>query len=327
MKSIKKVASTAVVISAASACTMSRGDSQPQSTTPENRQIYVFESDAGGFNTKTIFYDNGTEVIAFDAQFTPGLAEQAIAFLRTKSANPITYLVITHPNPDKFNGLGAFKYEGAKIIASKATATAMPGVHAYKKNFFVNIANMFTNENYPALGTVDITFDDKHDLQLDNGERLNLSELSGPGVSSTQTVAYIRSVNALVVGDLIHHNAHAWLEGGVVDGKPMPTISSWIKNVEELSTKFGEQNPKVYGGRGDAVRLSEAGPAQAAYLRKADQIVSDYAASLGERRAELTGAESQAHYANIQKAFEQAFPSYTLPYMIQFGVYGLALSK
>lgn len=327
MKSIKKAASTAVVISVASACAMSRSGSGTESALEENRQVYVFESDASGFNTKTVFYDNGAEVIAFDAQFTPGLAEQAITYLRTKTANPITYLVITHPNPDKFNGLGVFKDAGAKVVASKATAVAMAGVHAYKKYFFVNIANMFTEETYPSLGTVDITYDDQLDLQLDSGERVTLSELSGPGVSSNQTVALIPSVNALIVGDLIHHNAHAWLEGGIVGGKPTPTIASWVKDVEQLSMQFGEQDPVVYGGRGEAAPLSEAAPAQIAYLKRADRIVSEYVATLGERRSELQGAEAQGHYSNLQMAFEQAFPSYALPYMIQYGVYGLALSK
>lgn len=327
MPSIKKAAAAVVVISAASACAISHNGSESEAATAKNRQVYVFESDANGFNTKTIFYDNGAEVVAFDAQFTAGLAEQAIAFLRTQTASPIKYLVITHPNPDKFNGLGVFKDIGAKVVASKATAAAMPGVHAYKKNFFVNVAKMFTDDNYPVLGTVDIAFDDRLDLQLDSGERINLSELSGPGVSSSQTVAFISSVNALVVGDLIHHHAHAWLEGGIVDGMPTPTIDSWIKDIEELSTRFGGQNPTVYGGRGMSSPLSEVAPAQINYLQNADRIVGDYVASLNERRAELMGAESQAHYANIQKMLETAFPTYTLSYMIGYGVYGLALSK
>ena len=78
--------------------------------------------------------------MAFDAQFTPDPAEPAIASLRAQTDNPITYLVITHPNPDKFNGAPAFQAEGAEVIASKATADAIPGVHAYKKAGFVGIA-------------------------------------------------------------------------------------------------------------------------------------------------------------------------------------------
>jgi glyoxylase-like metal-dependent hydrolase (beta-lactamase superfamily II) len=173
-------------------------------------QLSVFESDANGFNTKTFFYDTGKEVVAFDAQFTPQTAQQAIAALRAETDNPITYLVITHPNPDKFNGMTAFQDEGAKAVASQATADAMPGVNAYKKAFFVG-AGMFTDKTYPTLGTVDQTFSGTTTLDLGNGQTVELRELSQPGVSSTQTVAFIPELDALIVGDLVHHQAHAWL--------------------------------------------------------------------------------------------------------------------
>lgn len=325
MKSIKKVLSTAVVVSAAAACAHGK-DSSTKSREGKG-QVYVFESDGTGFNTKTMFYDNGAEVVAFDAQFTPGLAEQAIAFLRQKTQNPITYLVLTHPNPDKFNGLGTFKKAGAKVIASEATAKAMPGVHAYKKYFFVAIAKMFTEETYPKLGEIDIPFNGHLDLQLGSGEKIRLTELSGPGVSSTQTVALITSVNALIVGDLVHHKAHAWLEGGIVDGKPTPTIASWVKDLEEVQTQFGGLNPTAYGGRGEAAKLSVAIPQQIAYLKTADKVVGDYVKALGDRKSELSGNKAGTHWAALQKAMEQAYPDYTLGYMIQYGVYGLALSK
>ena len=107
--------------------------------------LYTFDSGEAGFFTKTYFYDSGSEVVAFDAQFTPDLAEQAIASLREQTDNPITYLVITHPNPDKFNGAPAFQGEGAAVIASAATEAAIPGVHAYKKAGFVGMG-MFTEE-------------------------------------------------------------------------------------------------------------------------------------------------------------------------------------
>ena len=325
MKSLKKLFSTVALIGVASSCAHAPDSSHAQSREGKG-QIYVFESDASGFNTKTVFYDNGAEVVAFDAQFTPALAAQAIAFLRQKTASPITYLVITHPNPDKFNGLGVFKQVGAKVIASEATTLAMPEVHAYKKAYFVN-AKMFTDATYPKLGTVDRTFKGKLDLRLGDGEQVQLSELSGPGVSSTQTVAFIPRVNTLVVGDLVHHKAHAWLEGGIVGGKPTPTIASWIKDLQELSGRFGGFNPTVYGGRGEAAPLSVVLPSQIAYLKAADQIVGDYVAHLGASKVELSGDKAGLHWAALQKTFEHAYPDYALGYMIQYGVYGLALSK
>ncbi|HEX5497813.1 MAG TPA: MBL fold metallo-hydrolase, partial [Thermomicrobiales bacterium] len=177
-------------------------------------RLLVFESDANGFNTKTFFYDTGDQVVAFDTQFTPDLAKLAIAALRAQTTKPLVYAVITHPNPDKFNGVSAFQAAGAKAVASRATVEAMPGVQAYKKAFFVG-AGMFTDATYPALGAIDQSFAGTTTLDLGSGKTVRLWELGQPGVSSTQTVAFIPELNALIVGDLVHHRTHAWLEGGI----------------------------------------------------------------------------------------------------------------
>ncbi|MFN7729327.1 MAG: MBL fold metallo-hydrolase [Bdellovibrio sp.] len=296
----------------------------PSKSTP---QIYEFESDGNGFNTKNFFYDNGEEVIAFDTQFTPDTAKKSIEFLRTRTRNPITYVVITHPNPDKFNGMSVFQEQGAKVIASRATAGSMKGVQDYKKYHFVNIAKMFTDDSYPKLSQADILFDQNYEIELQNGEIIELSELSSAGVSSNQTVASIASQNALVVGDLIHHKAHAWLEGGIVNGKPTPTLKGWIADLKQISAKFGSKNPTVYGGRGEAVALNVAVEDQIDYLKRADAIVSKYIAALGTRKTELQSVNAGQHYMAIQKLLEKTFPGYQLGYMIQYGVYGLVNSK
>jgi glyoxylase-like metal-dependent hydrolase (beta-lactamase superfamily II) len=290
--------------------------------------LYSFESDANGFNTKNFFLDTGREVVVFDAQFTPQIAQKSLEFIRSKTGNPIKYVILTHPNPDKFNGAGVFQKLGAKVIASKATAAAIPGVHAYKKSFFVDTAKMFANETYPAQASVDITFQGHFDLKLEGGMTVNLIELGQPGVSSTQTIASIPALNAVIVGDLIHHGVHAWLEGGIVNGWATPTISGWIADLGELGTLFKAQ-PKtvVYGGRGESANLEVAIHEQIAYLNKADQIVTRYVLGLGARKAELSGADAGKHYEAITKLFEAAFPGYGLSYMIQFGVYGLVNSK
>jgi glyoxylase-like metal-dependent hydrolase (beta-lactamase superfamily II) len=289
--------------------------------------LYTYDSGEAGFFTKTYFYDTGSEVVAFDAQFTPELAEQAIASLREQTDNPITYLVITHPNPDKFNGAPAFQAEGAKVIASEATADAIPGVHAYKKAGFVGMG-MFTEETYPQQATVDETFTGTHTIELSDGKTVELSELSEPGVSSTQTVAFIPELDALMVGDLVHHQLHAWLEGGIVNGQATPTIEGWIADLQELETTFaGDPEPTVYGGRGEPALLAVAVADQIAYLEKADQIVTDYVAGLGDKKSELSSDKAGEHYAAIQAELEQAFPDYAFPDMIGFSVYGLVNSK
>lgn len=284
-----------------------------------NGKIYVYESDANGFNTKNFFYDNGEEVVAFDTQFTPETAEKSIAFLRTQTSNPITAVVISHPNPDKFNGMSVFQKLGAKVISSKKTADNMPGVHEYKKYYFVNVAKMFTDATYPKLSTVDVTFDQTYDLRLKNGEVITLTELSQPGVSTNQTVALIPSAHAAIVGDLVHHGVHSWLEGGIVNGKPTPTLPGWIADLAELQSLLKDApETVVYGGRGDAVQVGDAVKTQTAYLQQADTLVSKY----------VQGLEKAApDYVALQAQFEKAFPTYGLGYMIQYGAYGLVNSK
>jgi hypothetical protein len=51
--------------------------------------------------------------------------------------------------------------------------------------------------------------------------------------------------------------------------------------------------------------------------------VSTYAAELGARKTELCGGSPGPHYEELTKRATQAFPQYTLPYMVQYSVYGL----
>ncbi len=281
--------------------------------------IYVFESDGNGFNTKTVFFDSGKEVVAFDAQFTPDAAQKALSFLRTKTASPLKYLVVTHPNPDKFNGGKVFRDAGAKIVESQASANAQDGVHAYKKYFFVNIAKMFTDQTYPQPVKADIVFTDTYTIRLNSAFTVELHELNKPGVSSNQTVAFIPAANALVVGDLVHYKAHAWLEGGIQSGKPVPTLLSWKQILKKLSTDYNKKNPIVYGGRGQDVQANVAFPAQTQYLQRAEAITKDFVA----KNDEILRKDSQKAFAKLTHEFEVAFPDYALSYMIQYGIYGL----
>jgi glyoxylase-like metal-dependent hydrolase (beta-lactamase superfamily II) len=294
--------------------TTETGDTQEDTGT-----LGTFTSDAAGFDTHSFYYDTGKEVVVFDAQFTPALANKFIAEIQQKTDSPIKYLVVTHPNPDKFNGAPEFQKIGAKVVASKATAAAIPDVHAYKKYYFVNIAKQFTDETYPAQATVDITFEGKLSLSLDAGA-VELSELTSAGVSSTQTVAYVPAQKALFVGDLVHHEAHAWLEGGIVAGKPKPDLAAWNKALDELVAFKGAT---VFGGRGESARVEDAVAEQKVYLAAMEEIVSDYVEGLGPAKEELSGEKAGEHYKKITQLAVEKFPEYKLSYMIEYGVYGL----
>lgn len=281
--------------------------------------IGAFTSDAAGFDTRSFWLDTGKEVVVFDAQFTPALAKQVIAQIQEETTSPIEYLVITHPNPDKFNGAPEFQKIGAKVVASAATAAAIPAVHAYKKYYFVNVAKMFTEETYPAEAKVDVTFEDDLDLDLDAGE-VRLHELSSSGVSSTQTVAWVPAHKALFVGDLVHHGAHAWLEGGIVDGKAKPDLASWKGALGEL---LDYEGATVFGGRGESAPVDQAVEQQIAYLGTMEKLVTDYVAGLGAAKEELATEKAGEHYKKIAGLAAEEMPEYELSYMVEYGVYGL----
>jgi glyoxylase-like metal-dependent hydrolase (beta-lactamase superfamily II) len=288
-------------------------------------QLGVYQSDSKGFDTRTYWYDDGREITVFDTQFVPALTEAMIAEIRKTSQNPISRVVVTHPNPDKFNGLSVLHKLGAVSIASKATADAMKGVHDYKEYFWVNIAKAFTKESYPKLEPVKQTFEGQQVIKLASGETITLTQLKHSGVASTQTVARIDATGDLIVGDLVHYKSHAWLEGGIVGGAPKVDIASWIAAVGEIRDLGGKV---VHGGRGDEAPVDAAIADQQAYLKGIDAVVVQYVKDLGSRALELRDpVKGTEHHKAIQAKAEVTFPGRKLSYLIGYGVYGLANSK
>jgi glyoxylase-like metal-dependent hydrolase (beta-lactamase superfamily II) len=285
--------------------------------------LHEFKSDAAGFDTKSYFLDTGKEVVVFDAQFTPGLADELINTIRATTKNPITHVVVTHPNPDKFGGLLSFAKLGAKLIASEQTKSAMPGVYAYKKAYFVQTAKMFTEENYPQLVLPQVTFETKLQLNL-NGAIIELRELAAAGVSSNQTVAHIPPLNALIVGDLIHPMTHAWLEGGIIDGAPRPALASWKQILASLPTIFNPDTV-VYAGRGQQAQLAHAATEQIKYLEAAEHVVKQVLGEARKANVSVTPESIGAFAKEIQDRLENLFPKYELGYLVNYGVYGLVL--
>jgi glyoxylase-like metal-dependent hydrolase (beta-lactamase superfamily II) len=287
--------------------------------------LNVFTSDAAGFNTHSVWYDDGREVTVVDAQFTHAHAQAVIDHVKSRTRSPITRVIVTHPNPDKFNGLPVFHAAGAVSIASAATAAAMPAVDAYKRRYWVDVAGAFTEATYPRTEPVKQTFSQRMTIRLASGETLTLAELAQPGISSHQTVVRIDQTGDLVVGDLVHSNHHAWLEGGIVDGKPVPTLAGWKAGLRELPALGGG---KVYGGRGDALPVREAVAQQVAYLERVEALVDRYLDGLGDRVQETVDPKrAKAHHSAIQAAVAAAFPAFAGPDMVGYSVYGLLQQK
>ncbi|MGH8110292.1 MAG: MBL fold metallo-hydrolase [Arenimonas sp.] len=291
-------------------------------------QLHVYTSDAAGFNTHSVWYDDGREITVVDTQFTPAHAEALLASIKQQSKSPITRVIVTHPSPDKFNALSVFHREGAESIASAKTAAAIPGVDAYKRYYWVNIAKAFTEQSYPKIEPVKTTFNGQMKLTLKSGETITLFELKQPGIASNQTVVRFDRSGDLAVGDLVHTKNHAWLEGGIVEGKTHFTLAGWKADLEQLKKLSTKKGARVYGGRGEFVPVKQAVKQQIAYLETVDGIVGRYIHSLGTNTEELSDPnKQQGHYKAIQAELVEAYPDYAMPDLVGYSVYGMIQTK
>ncbi|MFO7857786.1 MAG: MBL fold metallo-hydrolase [Ectothiorhodospiraceae bacterium] len=283
-----------------------------------------YTSNADGFNTHTYYYDDGEEVTLFDTQFLPTFTQAMVDQIREETDSPITRVVVTHPNPDKFNGLPLLHDLGATSIASEATAEAMPAVHEYKKRYWVEEAGAFEPGEYPDFESVQKTFTGEQTIELDSGETITLIELEHSAIASNQTVARIDATGDLIVGDMVHHKAHAWLEGGLVDGEPQPDLDAWRQALRELEAIDAD---RVHGGRGESASLDEAVAEQIRYLNGVEAEVRRYIEEHPDLEQALDDPErAQDHYQAIQERVAARFPDYELPYMVGYSVYSLVRS-
>lgn len=301
------------------ACGPTRADTA--SAMPGTARVGQWTSGADGFHTTTWWVETADSVVVFGAQFTPALAEQALAEIRTQTDLPVRHVVVLHPNPDKANGAPVFQAAGAELVMSEASAAALPGVHAYKEAYFVG-AGVFEAGGYPAEPVADRTFSGR--LVLDTDPPIVLTELSASGVSSTQTVALVDG--HAFVGDLVGGRVHAWLEGGIVQGAPDPDVAAWRAALDETLDLVGPA-ALVHPGRGAALPAGEILPEMSDYLGTAEQLVDAWLAEMDDPSAVLGSPDAGAAYAELTADFEQAFPGWQHSYLITYGAYGLAMQR
>ena len=96
-----------------------------------------------------------------------------------------------------------------------------------------------------------------------------------------------------------------------MDGKPHIDVVSWKSALDELSAW---QGATVYGGRGEPAPVDVAVAEEKQYLDAIDALARDYVREIGGAKPDFKVFAQRASVA---------FPGYALPYMIEYGAYGL----
>ncbi len=317
---IRQLIATTVVTSLASAALAA-----PAAPTA----VHVHTSSPEGFSTNSVWIDDGQEVTVIDTQFTPQGAQALLADIASKTRSPVRRVIVTHPNPDKFNALSVFHRLGAESIASRETAARMAGVHAYKTYYWVNIAKAFTADSYPRLEAPKTSFERTLSVPLKNGDRLTLQVLATAGVSATQTVVRVDSTGDLIVGDLVANRTHAWLEGAVDSGRPVFDLAAWQASLQALpALAAGKPAARLYAGRGPVLPLADAVREQQAYLAAADAAIRRQEERLGADRAALTDPARQGPLVQaVRDDLVRAFPGHAMSELVSYSLYGWLASR
>lgn len=295
----------------------------------EKNKFQVFTSGASGFDTNTHYYDDGSKVVVIDTQFMPKLTEEMIRKVTSSGSSAIATLVVTHPNPDKFNGVQYMKKVGAQAISSDRVRRMIPRVHSYKKKFWVEGVGEIKEEDYPDQAVMDKGFKgESYRILLSNGNSLTLFALKNTGMSGAHVVVRDDQTGDLVVGDLVHTNVHAWLEGELRGDVPELSIEGWKKSLDEVAAlSAGYRSPVLYPGRGEPELVSVAIRKQKHYLNVVSSLVDNFYRNHSDCSLAGGGESVKSDINEIKKKIVDRFPDYKHEYMLQYSLQGLINSK
>lgn len=158
----------------------------PLTVSPLRGNIYQA---VGGLGANTGFFIGEKEVLVIDAKMNEESARQMIAEIRKLTANPVSFIILTHSDADHVNGLTAFP-PGIPIVAQEKT--------------FLHIAKAATTEKQRAY-LPNITFRDRLNLYLQGTAKRPLVELHyfGPAHTDGDLVVYFPEEKVAFLGDLI----------------------------------------------------------------------------------------------------------------------------
>ncbi len=164
--------------------------------------IYIAE-DYFYYRENSVVYIGDKDVTVISATWTPETAQRVIEKIRLITSKPVKAVVDTHFHLDRVGGNSYFKKIGAKIIASKRTASLM------EKNWDARLKE--TQKDYPGYPSIpfiapDITFDDKYELESGKIQILYF----GPVHTEDGVVVYFPEEKVLF-GDCILKEKLGWL--------------------------------------------------------------------------------------------------------------------
>jgi glyoxylase-like metal-dependent hydrolase (beta-lactamase superfamily II) len=238
-------------------------------------------------------------IMVSDATATPAMARDLIAKIRTVSAKPIKYVLLTHYHAVRVLGASAYAAEGAtEVIASRGTYELIVERGAQDMQSEIErFPRLFQGrESIPGLTWPTMVIGDgkpgrQGSLSVDLGGVKVQIWHPGAGHTRGDTIAWVEEEKVLFSGDLVEY------EAGVYTGDAQ--LEEWPTTLEALRDLKAEA---IVPGRGEAMQ-------GAANVEKALDYTKLWVETLFKcgKEAAAQGLDLKASMAHTRKSMDPIF--------------------
>jgi glyoxylase-like metal-dependent hydrolase (beta-lactamase superfamily II) len=254
--------------------------------------VGTFVSSPWGFSTSSYWIEGPTGLILVDAQFLPSAAERFVDAAERETGKRAELTVVLHANPDKYNGVGALRRRGIRVVSARPVIERIPAIDEERRRFFAERYR----PDYPESLTLPESFGDAT-TQLTAGGATVTAHVLGAGCSNAHVV--VEFDGHLFPGDLVAHQNHSWLKEADLD--------AWLARMDDLRAR----RPRfVHPGRGP-----NGGPelldAETRYLQLAQRLV---------REASPHGEPDPQAVERIRAEIDRTYPGYGFAVFLALGI-------
>jgi glyoxylase-like metal-dependent hydrolase (beta-lactamase superfamily II) len=238
-------------------------------------------------------------IMVSDATATPAMARDLIAKIRTVSAKPIKYVLLTHYHAVRVLGASAYAAEGAtEVIASRGTYELIVERGAQDMQSEIErFPRLFQGrESIPGLTWPTMVIGDgqpgrQGSLTVDLGGVKVQIWHPGAGHTRGDTIAWVEEEKVLFSGDLVEY------EAGVYTGDAQ--LAEWPATLQALRALKAEA---IVPGRGEAMQ-------GAANVNKALDYTQRWVTTLFQcgKEAFAQGLDLKASMAHTRKSMDPIF--------------------
>lgn len=212
-------------------------------------RVHSYMAPGDSVNVTTQLVETPARVIAVDAQFLPGYADEAVSYA-AGLGKPLDRLIVTHAHPDHYYGAARFGVP-VHALAVVRDQIAAQGDGQDPAGNAVRVADVTPSQVItPATEVIDgVPF---------------VFEAHSGGEAADQLVIKLPDHGVLIAQDLVYHNIHLFLGNNDITG--------WLRAVKQLAAEGGYDT--VLAGHG-----LPAGPEVYAelerYLTDAGELLGD----------------------------------------------------